>query len=233
MTAPYTVPHRGLKVPRLRADNELSQASPASAFAPAERLDRIFDILAERALQETGAIGVAIGLISDGTVTCRTTAGRPITAVGDPINHETGLTGLAIRRQMSQWCSDTESDPRVDHEVCRQLGLRSIIVVPVSVQDAVVAVFAIFSGNPDAFSLADLNAVKKLSHWVGEAVGQTIRKNPTVTISPTVVEQKHSVQPPTIFNPGRVPERSLRDDAAKIWRVMARVLSGGQNGRTG
>jgi hypothetical protein len=50
-------------------------------------------------------------------VTCRTTAGRPITAVGDPINHETGLTGLAIRRQMSQWCSDTESDPRVDREV--------------------------------------------------------------------------------------------------------------------
>jgi len=220
-------------MPNPRAETELPQASPA-ALAPAEKLDRIFDILAERALQETGAIGVAIGLIRDGTVTCRATAGRPITAVGGPINHETGLTGLAIRRQMSQWCSDTESDARVNLEVCRQLGLRSIIVVPVSVQDVVVAVFAIFSGNPDAFSLAHLNAVKKLSHWVGEAVGHTIPKNPTVTIAPTGVERDHSdQQPPTIFNSERTQEKSLRDDAARIWRAMARVLSGGQNGRTG
>jgi hypothetical protein len=101
------------------------------------------------------------------------------------------------------------------------------------VQDAVVAVFAIFSGNPDAFSLAHLNAVKKLSHWVGEAVGHTIRKNPTVIISPGVVEQKHSVQPPTIFNSRRAQEKSLRDGAARIWRTMARALSGGKNGRIG
>ena len=115
-----------------RADSRLPQASPAATLAPADKLDRIFDILAERALQETGATSVAIGLLRDGGVTCRATAGVPMTEIGDPINRETGLTGLAIRRQMSQWCSDTESDARVDQEVCRQLGVRSIIVVPVS-----------------------------------------------------------------------------------------------------
>jgi GAF domain-containing protein len=219
-------------MPNPRAETILPQASPA-ALAPAEKLDRIFDILAERALQETGAIGAAIGLIGDGTVTCRATAGRPITAVGDPINHATGLTGLAIRRQMSQWCSDTESDARVDHEVCRQLGLRSIIVVPVSVQDAVIGVFAIFSGNPDAFSLADLNVVKKLSHWVSQGVEHTISKTSPASIPPTVVEQKHSEQqPPTIFNSGQAQERSLRN-YAQIWHAMARLLTGGHNGRTG
>ena len=114
-----------------RADSPFPQASPAAALAPADKLDRIFEILAERALQETGATSVAIGLLRDGGVTCRATAGMPITEIGAPINRETGLTGLAIRRQMSQWCSDTESDARVDQEVCRQLGVRSIIVVPV------------------------------------------------------------------------------------------------------
>ena len=58
---------------------------------------------------------------------------------------------MAIRRQMSQWCNDTESDARVDIEVCRLLGLRSIIVAPVRSRETVVGVFAIFSMNPDAF----------------------------------------------------------------------------------
>jgi GAF domain-containing protein len=225
------VPYRGFKVPSPRAESELQLASPAAAFAPAEKQDRIFDILAERALQETGATSVAIGLMGDGGVTCRATAGRPITAVGDPINHETGLTGLAFRRQMSQWCSDTESDTRVNLEACRQLGLRSIMVVPVSVQDAVVGVFAIFSGNPDAFSLAHLNAVKKLSHWISEAAEHAILKTPPATIAPAVGDRKHSDQtPPTIFNSASTQESSLRHYTARIWRAMARVLPGGQRG---
>jgi hypothetical protein len=168
----------------------------------------------------------------DGGVTCRATAGRVITAVGDPINHETGLTGLAIRRQMSQWCSDTESDTRVNLEICRELGLRSIIVVPVSVQDAVVGVFAIFSGSPDAFSLAHLNAVKKLSHWIGAAVEHAILRTPPATIVPAMVDSKHSDQPPpTIFNSASSHESGLRNYTTRIWRAMVRVLPGGQRGR--
>ena len=61
-----------------RAENEFPQASPAAAVAPADRQDRILQILAERALLETGATSVAIGLLCDGTVTCRATAGLAI-----------------------------------------------------------------------------------------------------------------------------------------------------------
>jgi len=217
-----------------RAENEFPQASPAAAVAPADRQDRILQILAERALLETGATSVAIGLLCDGAVTCRAIAGVPMTAVGDPINHQTGLTGLAIRRQMSQWCSDTESDARVDQEACRQLGVRSIIVSPVLVQDSVVGVFAIFSPNPDALSLADLNAVKKLSHWVSEAVRYTVRKPSALTVPPAIVDREVSNPPPlSLFVSGRPPEAGLGNYLARVWRALARALSGGHNGRTG
>lgn len=219
---------------RTHAESEFPEASPATAVAPADRQDRILQSLAERALLETGATSVAIGLLCDGAVTCRATAGMPMTAVGDPINHQTGLTGLAIRRQMSQWCSDTESDARVDQEVCRQLGVRSIIVSPVSVQDSVVGVFAIFSPNPDALSLADLNAVKKLSHWVSEAVRYTVRKPSALTVPPAIVDREASNPPPlSLFVSGRPPEEGLGNYLARIWRALARALSGGHNGRTG
>ena len=70
-----------------------------------------------------------------------------------------------------------ESDSRVDIEVCRQLGARSIIVVPVCVGDTVVGVIAIFSANPDAFSLRDLNSVKELAELASEAIETTTVEN--------------------------------------------------------
>lgn len=212
------------------AENEFPQASPGKAVAPIDGLGRAFQTLADRALRETGASSVAIGLLREGGVFCRATAGPPITVVGDPINRETGLTGLAIRRQMSQWCSDTEADTRVDQEVCRQLGVRSIIVVPVFVQDSVVGVFAIFSRDPDALSLADLNTVKKLSHWVSEAFRYTIRRP---SPAPAIVDQKApDHQPPPYIISERQGGR-LRNFAATLWRAIARVKLAGQKGHTG
>jgi GAF domain-containing protein len=199
---------------------------------PAEKLERIFDILAERALQETGATSVAIGLLHQGGLTCRAAAGMPIIEIAAPINRETGLTGLAIRRQMSQWCNDTESDARVDQEVCRQLGVRSIIVVPVSLQDAVVGVYAIFSDNPDAFSLADLNTVKKLSHWVSAAVEATTVETSPATVSPAGVDCELSdEQTAILFNPAYTQESSLRNYAARIRRIVARLWPGDKRER--
>ena len=99
---------------------------------------------------------------------CRAADGLPLSHVGAPIDIESGLTALALRREMSQWCSDTESDGRVDAEVCHRLGVRSIIVVPVRSAQLVVGVFAVFATTPDAFSLESLNTIKKLAHWAGE-----------------------------------------------------------------
>jgi hypothetical protein len=74
--------------------------------------------------------------------------------------------------------------------------------------------------------------VKKLSHWVSEAVEHTIVETPPVTIAPALVDRKHSdQQPSTIFNSAYPPDGSLGNYAAKIWRAMARVLPGGRRGR--
>src|SRR6478752_6254884 len=198
------------------------------------KLDRILNDVAARALQATGATGVAIGLGREDAMICYAATGLPFADLGVRINTESGLTAAAIRRQMSQWCSDTESDSRVDIEVCRQLGARSIIVSPVSVQDSVVGVFAIFSPNPDALSLADLNAVKKLSHWVSEAVRYTVRKPSALTVPPAIVDREVSNPPPlSLFVSGRPPEAGLGNYLARVWRALARALSGAHNGRTG
>jgi hypothetical protein len=172
------VPQQELETRRSRVEIDVSkQPSAAPSFAPREKamrdepkLDGLLHDIAARALEATGATGVAIGLGREGAMICRATAGLALPEVGVKINTESGLTAVAIRSQMSQWCSDTESDWRVDVEVCRQLGVRSMIAMPVRARGTVVGVFAIFSANPDAFAFSHLKRVKELAQRIAEAI---------------------------------------------------------------
>lgn len=208
-----------------RAKSEVSELLPVAPGAePAEKLDRLLHRFADRALQDTGATSVAIGLTGESGVICRAVAGLPMMEVGAPINSESGLTGMAIRRQMSQWCNDTESDARVDVEVCRLLGVRSIIVAPVLSRDNVVGVFAIFSTNPDAFSLADLNTVKKLAHWAAEAVEATAGNAARQTIAPPLAGPDRE-QPVGVYSE-RAQAAGVKNYVVKIQRGIVVKLNG-------
>ena len=100
-----------------------------------------------------------------------------------------------------------------------------------------VGVFAIFSPNPDALSLADLNAVKKLSHWVSEAVKYTVREPSPLTVSPAIVDpelQTFSAPASLSFLRACTQEAGLRklvgQNLASYWLGHC---PGGNNGRTG
>jgi putative methionine-R-sulfoxide reductase with GAF domain len=208
------------ETPPPRAEIDLRKQWPA-ATPDEPKLDRVLHDIAARALHATGATGVAIGLGKEGAMICRATAGRPIPDAGVRINTESGLAAAAIRRQMSQWCSDTEFDPRVDVEVCRQLGVRSIIVVPVRARDTVVGVFAIFSVHPDAFSLRDLMKAKDLAHSTTEAIETAIGN-----IAPT------NDRAPAVAPPGVCPEEQLigvsskRTDRVEPKNYAAKIHNG-------
>ncbi len=221
----YTVLDQHLKVPRPRVETDVSSHPAAKPFFTARekamrdeiKLDRILHDVAASALQATGATGVAIGLGREDAMICRAAAGLSFPDLGVRINTESGLTAAAIRRQMSQWCSDTESDSRVDVEICRQLGVRSIIVVPVRSWDTVVGVFAIFSANPDAFSLGDLNRVKELAQRASEAIETTVGNTVPQTIAPAIVRPDH------LGGEHRVDVYSERAHGVEPWNYVVTI----------
>jgi TonB family protein len=133
-------------------------------------LDLILHDIAERARQATGASGAAIGLERDGSMVCRAAAGETAPDLGVRINTESGLTGACIREERAQWCPNTDADDRVDAEACRQLQVRSIVVVPLFARERVIGVFEIFSGQARAFGERELRALQELAIWVTEAI---------------------------------------------------------------
>jgi hypothetical protein len=135
-------------------------------------LDAALQLLADRAQYITGASGAAIALRRDGCndMLCRASAGSNAPELGALLSTEFGLSGESVRTRQPLRCDDAERDARVNREVCRQLGIASVVVMPVVNDDQVLGVFELFSGKANAFGERDLSAVERLSEMVETAV---------------------------------------------------------------
>ena len=115
-------------------------------------LDGILQLVTERALSFTGACGAALALLSDGEMTCRARAGEPAPPLGARLDVKQGLSGECIRLGQLVACEDTESDPRVDPEVCRALGIRALLAAPIVSGSRVIGLLEVFSPHPRSFT---------------------------------------------------------------------------------
>ena len=93
-------------------------------------LDSALQLLVERALYITGATGTALALPQGQEMVCRASAGSSAPAVGARLQVRSGLTGESIARRQLLRCDNAETDPRVNLETCRALGIASIVVLP-------------------------------------------------------------------------------------------------------
>ena len=135
-------------------------------------LDAALQLLADRAQYITGANGAAIALRRDGKkdMLCRASTGSNAPELGALLSTEFGLSGESVRTRQPLRCDDAERDARVNREVCHQLGIASVVVMPVVNDDEVLGVFELFSGKANAFGERDLSALQRLSEMVETAV---------------------------------------------------------------
>ena len=93
-------------------------------------LDEVLQLVAERALTLTGADGVAIAMAEGDAIVCRAAAGSIVPEPGARLDPKSGFSGACLRTGGIVRCDDSENDPRVNVQVCRRLGTRSIVAVP-------------------------------------------------------------------------------------------------------
>ena len=112
----------------------------------------LLDAITVAAQIVTAASGSALGMRRDGFVTCVGRSGETAPEIGARLNEESGISGECLRTGRTLRCADTETDPRVDAEVCRVLRIRSIATVPVRSNNATVGLLEVFSTEPRAFA---------------------------------------------------------------------------------
>ena len=148
------------------------EGGPSLAEMAQRDLDAALQLLADRAQYITGASGAAIALRRAGKqdMLCRASAGSNAPELGALISTEFGLSGESVRTRQALRCDDAERDVRVNRDVCRQMGIASVVVMPVVNDDEVLGVFELFSGEANAFGVRDVSAVERLSEMVETAV---------------------------------------------------------------
>jgi putative methionine-R-sulfoxide reductase with GAF domain len=160
------------------ANSVQASSSPGAAHFPgddggkslaemAQRdLEAALQLLAERAQYITGASGAAIALLEGDEMICRASAGPSAPALGAEVQVKTGLTGESVRTRQVLRCDDAETDPRVNRESCRSLGIRSVMVMPLVHEQEVLGVFELMADRPQAFEERDITAMERLAEMV-------------------------------------------------------------------
>jgi hypothetical protein len=124
------------------------------------------DEITRSARHATGASGAAL-ILSDGRImSCRACSGNLAPPVGTALHTETGFTATCVQTAQAVRCDDTKTDSRVDGSSCVELGIRSILAVPIFNAANVVGVLEVLSDRPQNFTARHEAALQLLARLV-------------------------------------------------------------------
>jgi TonB family protein len=130
---------------------------------------------AETARLATGADGVALAVRTKGLIVCRACSGDPTPDLGTPLDTDAGFSGECLRTDSILVCNDAENDPRVDPDVCRFLGIRSIAAIPLHGPTGVAGILEAFSTRIQAFGQPQIDSLRALAEIAETAYGREVR----------------------------------------------------------
>ena len=184
-------------------------AASGQALEPHD-LEAALQLLVERAQYITGATGTALALAQGTEMVCRASAGSCAPPVGARLQVRSGLTGESVSRKQLLRCDNAENDPRVNLETCRELGIASIVVLPLlSAKGEVRGLFELFSDHAYAFEERDLIALERMAELTRTALD--LAEKAAIVIPPRVAGQAAAPREQVGFdNPGQAAASGAR-----------------------
>jgi hypothetical protein len=125
-------------------------------------------LISQRAQVLTRSTGAAIALGHKESMICLASVGANAPTLGSRLDVSTGFSGECVRTAKAQRCDNSDSDSRVDGEICRRLGVRSILAAPITFAGEVVGVLEAFSSERFAFHDGDLVVLENLAETIVE-----------------------------------------------------------------
>jgi GAF domain-containing protein len=170
-------------------------------------LENIAGALAEAAHTITNAGGAAVALRRGKTVICVGRSGESAPPLGTPLSAESGISGECLRGSVIIRCDDTLLDGRVDAAVCTELGIRSVVAVPLRGVGQTVGIIEVFSANSASFTDAHVRMLRRLGELAESANRAEIRdKQREQEYEQQEYEQQVVLPVPVLIDPAPLPE---------------------------
>lgn len=135
-------------------------------------------LVARRVRQMTQASGSAVGLISGDQIEYYAATGSAASEAGAIMPRESSLAYECLRTGQVLQCSAAETDPRLNQELCRSLGVEALIAVPVKREGEVVGVLEVHFSQFNSFHEEEVRACEMVSALVAEAILKPLGQPP-------------------------------------------------------
>ena len=155
-----------------RSLNALSALTDVSLAAEIALDVALYELL-QQACAAAIATSGAIGLVQGGEIVCRARTGEGAPDLGVRLDQHSNLAAACVQTRTSQRCDDTETDPRVDAERCRRLGVRSILFIPILRDQELIGILEVLSPLPSAFSDLQTEVLSMFSQRVVDKLEHT------------------------------------------------------------
>jgi TonB family protein len=201
------------------------ESEPADQVMRAETaLDLVLEQIVCQTRLSTCATGAFIGFVRSGQTVSRVMNGATSAEFVAYLRRDPRMVDACLHTSALQYCRNSENFPGLDVAVCRSLGARSIVLVPVLNETGKkLGVLGAFSSQADAFTAGDLVAIQSMSQRVADTIAR---------VDELAWDSAHvqvSVQE-TSRIPSQVPAESIKAKAvalasgARRWLVAALVV---------
>ncbi len=140
---------------------------------PAAATDRAVGLVLDRVQTVTNADGAAVEVADGNAMVHRAVSGLRTDPEGSRTAGNGSLSGLCVRVGMPLLCRDTETDPRVDADACRRVGVRGIAVAPMVRAGESVGVLRVVSSEAEHFDDADIDVLELMANLLASELSSS------------------------------------------------------------
>ena len=185
--------------------------------------DLILGKIAEAAQSLTGCSGAAIATRQAGVVFCQGRSGESAPGLGTRLSVDCGISGECLRTGKAVRCDDTRQDYRVDQEVCRQLGLRSVAAVALRQGGKAAGILEAFSTRPHAFTEEHMDLLARLAKLAEAAAFESARE---VEAAPDLLRETELASSEALsWLRGRIAEFDSQSERRQYYQLAAVALA--------
>lgn len=135
-------------------------------------VDGTMQLIVDRAQTVANATGVAIALFKGHQLVYRAGSGSAADYVGRRVMATLSVPADTTGGREILRVEDAETDTRIQAEICRQFGAKSLLILLIYHEQSVAGVLEVFFSDAHAFQDCEVRAYRLMSGLIGEAMSQ-------------------------------------------------------------
>src|SRR5260370_26531040 len=135
-------------------------------------VDGTMQLIVDRAQKVANATGVAIALFKGHQLVYRAGSGSAADYVGRHVMATLSVPADTTGGREILRVEDAETDTRIQAEICRQFGAKSLLILLIYHEQSVAGVLEVFFSEAHAFQDSEVRAYRLMAGLIGEAMSQ-------------------------------------------------------------